>query len=476
MDLKARAAGQHDKFSALATKIRGLVAAARNERDRRHADPASVPVGDWRSELGVAEQFEMARQAAAANKAGEAIARTGLSAADTPAQAGAGSGTLADVLVEGAALGVALRDAQERSIYSTELLTALTALSARTDALVAASAGRLAWAEAQQHAIDELLAAVAAEPLDTIADEAEAAAAGSVLTDARDRVEALLPSPLLDRARLRIVEAEARVERATKKRAKAGEASADLAQLPQLESDVRTAEHTLAEAVSAITEYAARAPGRLSAAIEALGVIAVHPALTAAQEDALDEADRADAVDAAEKEADLAAALEAEQVARDDLDDAILTAVEANPDVDPSAAQPVVDAQAALTDPAIQNPLAAARTAYGAVARRALDDWEVEVPPSLWQALLDFATAERTLEELRSQVDRDSLIDAVTGATDILGDALNARDLWWRAQIEIDRILAERRAAEQAVIRTADARVAAYARGDGASGRTTSEL
>lgn len=476
MDLEARAIEQHDKFTALATRLRGLVAAARQERDRRVDDPAAVPLESWRAQLGVAEHFEVAREAVAANTASETAARAGLSASDTPAEAGAGGGTLADVLVEGGGLAVALRDAQERTVVSTELLTALTALSARTDALVTASTGRVSWAAAQQKAVDDLLVAVAAPPFDTIVAEADDVATGAAFTLANGRVEALVPPALLERARQRILEADARVDHATRQRAKASDASADLALLPQLESDVRAAEQTLEAAVRELTDYVARAPGQLAAATERLVSVAAHPALTTAQELALDEADRADAVDAADKEADLATALDAELAAKDDVDDAILTAVDTDPDADPATAQAVIDARAALDDPAIQDPLDAARAAYGTTARRALDDWEVEVPPSLWQALVDLATAERSLEQLRSQSGRDQLITAVNDATDVLGDALDARDVRWRAQVEIERILAERRAQEQAAIRTADVRFVAYARGDGASGRTTPEL
>ena len=476
MDLEARATGQHEKFLALAARIRGLLAAAREDRDRRHPDPASVPADRRRVDLGVTEHLELARKAAADHAAEETSARDGLSSAATPAVAGAGSSALAELLIEGAALGVLLRDAQERDTASAALLPALTALSARADALVSSSAGRVSWAVAAQESIDTLVAAVQEEPLDTIVQDAGDVLAGPEFAEAQDRMAALLPAALRDRAGARIAEAAAATERAAQQRGKASDASTDLALVPQLESDVRAAEQSLAIALKALTDYVARAPGRLAAAKDRLESVAEHPDLSAAQEDALREADRAAAVEAAGEEAALVAALTQAAAARDAVDDAILTALDDDPDADPEAAAGVIAARAALDDAAIQDPVRDARTEYDAAAQRALDEWEVEVPASLWQAFLDFSAAAQTLGELGSQADRQALVDGIEAATDVLGAALDARDVRWRAQLEIDRVLTERAAADQAVARTADARVAAYARGDGVSGRTAAEL
>src|SRR5690606_11303251 len=109
---------------------------------------------------------------------------------------------------------------------------------------------------------------------------------------------------------------------------------------------------------------------------------------------------RADAVAAAEAEDDLGEALAAEADARQALEDAILDARLDDPTVDPETVQAVIDARAALEADAIQDPLTQARTDYDQAARDALDAWEVEVPPALWEGLGSFLRARRILEEL----------------------------------------------------------------------------
>ena len=243
-----------------------------------------------------------------------------------------------------------------------------------------------------------------------------------------------------------------------------------------LEGAVRDGERALARAEAALTAYVSRATGKIAAAVATFDAVAAHPDLDAAQYAALDPTGRADAITAAAAEGDLTVAADAVADAQRSVDDAILVALDAAPDDDPDTHPDVIAARAALADVTLQTPLTDARAAYDAAASAALDAWEVEVPPSVWEALADFVDARETLTGLSSQAARDALVTAVDDATDVLAAALDERDVAWRGDVEIDRHVARRAAAQRATAAGAAARRAGYGRGDGRSGRTAREL
>ena len=127
-----------------------------------------------------------------------------------------------------------------------------------------------------------------------------------------------------------------------------------------------------------------------------------------------------------------------------------------------------------LGSAAVQDPLAAARAAYAPVAA-ALDEWEVEVPPTLWTAVVGVAAARRTLEELADEPARDALVTALDDAADMLATALDERDVAVRGDLVVEAHRAQRSATAMALAAGTADRLGAYTRGDGEAGRTASE-
>lgn len=473
-----RAKDQQTRFEQLAAEVRAQLAAARTERDRRHADPASVPQEDWGSAMGAAQHLQVARAALIANQALQSEARVDLAGVETPAQAGAQGATLADLLLAEATLQVSERDAIERVASGATLVEELGALVARADRLATAAAARTAWAETRQVAGDLLRAALGTPPLVTLEADAGAVLGGTSATAADQRLDDLLPADLRARAEERTAEALIVLENAVAHRAKAEETVADRgAASCQVEGDVWSATAALVAAEAALARYVSHAPGHVARATATLAAVVAQPDLSAAQVTALDPGARPDAVSGAAAEGVLAAKLGAVTEAQRDVDDAILAAVDAAPDADPELDPGVIAARAALVDvhdtpaPALDD----ARAAYAADSD-ALSSWEIEVPASLWDALASYVVSRRDLERLSSPATRTNLVAAIDGATDAVAGALDERDVTWRGDVEVALHLARRKAAEEAALAGAAARLRDYTRGSGASGRTQSEL
>ncbi|GAA3650888.1 hypothetical protein GCM10022237_08300 [Nocardioides ginsengisoli] len=476
-NLHDRAVTQRTKYGDLADAIRQQLGDVRARRDLQHPDPDSVAPSDWPSRLGSVQHLRVARQALAANDTAIAQARAGLGAVDTPAEAGAGGSALADLLVIRGGLVVSERYAAERVATDEALIASLGALLGRADAAAADATAHVGWAQVQQDAVDRLKAALTAPPLDTIVADAAAVEGGADLTAADTKLDALLPTALRTRAEARIVEARAVETDAERQLDKAESTYSDRGEVShKIDTEVAAATTAFTDAVAKLEAYVSRSPGRLASARDAFIAVAAHPALTAAQSAALDATHRADAVDAATKESDLATATAAVAAAQAAVDDALLTALDADPDADPEADANVVAARAALADAGLQTPLTNARDAYDTATRDALDRWEVEVPPSVWDALAAFATAKDAATELADGGARNVLVTAVDQSCDDLAAALDVRDSRRRGDLVVARLLAERTAVERAAAATATARNAAYLRGDGPSGRTPAEL
>lgn len=477
IDLYARAVAQRDRCAALVDALRHQLGEVRTARDRQHPDPGPLPAADWPTALGSAQHVRVAKDALAANDADVARARAGLAAAATPAEAGAGGGLLADLLVLRGRLAVASRDAETRKARDDELVDSLSALLARARDAVGEVDAEVEWARGRQGAVDALLVALGRAPLTSLVADAEAVRTGLVLQAADARLTQLLPSELRARAEERLAEALALGATAESQREKAESVHSDRGVVShQLDAEVEAGRTAFTEAVAALEAYVSRAPGRLAGAVAALAAVRDHPSLTVAQSDALDPAGRDDAGEALEKEADLASAVAAVTAARVAYEDAVLTALDADPDTDPANDPGVEAAREALEDPDLQSRLDDAVAAYDAVAQAALDRWEVEVPPSLWAALESFVAAREVVRELANGGRRNALVTDVENTGSALADALDVRAGRRRGDLVVARLLAERTAAARAVAVTAAARRTAYLRGDGPSGRTPAEL
>ena len=477
-DLHDRAAFQQTEFEKLAGEVRAQLVAARAERDRKHPDPGSVPLADWHTQLGAAEHLRVVRAALATTRSDLVAARTVLAGVTTPAEAGAQGSALAEPLLLEGELEVSERDAIERVAATTALVDDLATLLARAEAMATAATARTTAGGARQEEQDRLRAALTQPPLDTLVTDAGAVLGGALLTDAEERLGTLLPDELRDRAESRVDEALAVLENATTHRAKGEETVADRGVAAgAIAGDVDSASLDLATAEAALDAYVSRGAGRLASATAALVRVAAHPDLTPTQVAAVDPAGRPDGLAAVVAESALADKVAAVAQKQHDLDDAVLTALGTDPDADPSGDAGVQVAQAALEQVRDTDPptLADARVDYEA-ARADLEAWEVEVPPSLWDAVIAMVVARRDLQQLANQTARDALDTNLDGATNALGDALDAQDVFWRGDVEVARKLAERVSVETAASVGAASRLRAYARGSGPGGRTPAEL
>jgi hypothetical protein len=476
-DLHARASAQQGLLEGAAAAATDALATARAELGRRHPDAGSVARPDWAAELGAVQHQQVARDALDAVRADQAAVRGRIAAIANPADATTFEDELRELLIEEAALRVELRLADERVAAGAAAVAGLSALSARAESELQAAAARTAWGKEHTDLGTQLRASLSDAPLDTIVADAGAVLGGAELTAADDRLDELLPAELRSRAAQRAGEAADHAAAATDaaQHVRAEADAADLANRP-IEAAIDIGERDLVAAEQALAAYAGGASGRLAWATAALARVAALPDLSDNQAEALDPANNVDGVTAAEQEADLATAVAAAGDAQRVVDDAVLAALLADPDADPEADQAVIDARAALADAAIQGPLDDARDAYDEAARRALDEWEVEVPASLWAGLDDFVEAQRTLQRLSSAADRTALVDALGDAEDALAAALDRRDTAVRARWALALADASRSGALAAASAVAGDRRRQYLQGDGPSGRSPAEL
>jgi hypothetical protein len=413
----------------------------------------------------------------AKNRADQLAVRAGLAAVETPAEAGPQGDVLRDLMIDEASYQVEVRAAEERVAIAGSLIESLGAMVAKCSAASAAAAERLTWGTEHQALGNRLRDAQTVAPLDTVVADANAVAAGAAFTAADTRLDALLPAELRTRATTRLAEARSVIAARDALVATADDAVDDLAaDARPVDAAVAAAMADLLSAERTLDDYISRAAGRLAAASASLQRIAAHPALTPAQSEALDADDRAEAVDAAGLEATLADAFDAVAAAQRGVDNAILAAIAEDPDGDPATDAEVIAAQDILDAAPLQTALSNAENAYTGPARRALDEWEVEVPSSLWDALADFLDTEQTLDGLGDQSVRDELVTNLDAATDAFAAARNSADVAERTALQLGWRQAERRAVAVAVQQTTPSRFIQYVRGYGASGRTTVEI
>lgn len=476
-DLNDRAQAQLNRFTALTVAVRSRLGKVREELQRKAENPDLHEPPAWQTVFGAAQHLEVARARLAKNRADQLAVRAGLATVETPAEAGPQGGVLRDLMIAGARYEVEIRAAEERVAVAGALIESLGALLARCGAAAASAQERLAWGTEHQTLGQRLRTALTTPPLVSLIADANALTASAAFTAADTRLDALLPAELRTRATARLGEARSLIDARETLLTTADDAVGDLAAHARPgDAAVAAATADLLLAERALDEYIARSAGRLAAAATSLQRVAALPALAPAQSGALAAAGRAEAVTAAAAEQALASAFDAVAAARRDVDDAILAALADDPDADPETDADVIAARAAVDDATLQGPLTAARAAYDDDARHALDEWEVEVPSTLWQALADFADTRRVLHELGDQPSRNSLVSTLDAATDAFAAARDAADVAERTALQLSWRQAERRALVVAVEQTAPSRFIQYIRGDGVSGRATLEI
>ncbi|SDS77847.1 hypothetical protein [Actinopolymorpha singaporensis] len=449
------------------------LAAARAEVDRRHPDPASVPPENWATELGATQHVAIARAALASIRADQDRIRAALAEVDNPADTATFEAQLRDALIADAELRVRLREATERAGLANSTVAEWSALVGRAATAVGVAESEVAEAARRQADADALRTALGQPPLDTVVGDAAAVDRAA----AADRLAELLPDELRDRALARAAEAEA-VGAAAADAEAAADASRSALQATAhpLAAASDEAERAFLRALADLRRYAATASAELATARAALAGVAALPDLSTAQQEALDPANRTEAVAAAAAEGALAAAVAALSAAQRAVDDATVAALLADPDADPLQDAGVKGALQTRDGPAIQGPLATARENYDDDARTALDEWEVEVPDRLWRAAVAFAASTSALDRLADQAARDALVSDLDSTGDALANAQDARAEQVRRDLAVGAALAPRAGAVAALRATQSDRAGQYVRGDGPGGRTTAQL
>lgn len=476
-NLKERAQAHLDALKPWSDRAGTDLAGARLELDGRHSDPSSVKSDDWAAQLGATQHVATARAALSALRTDQARIRAQLAAVTNPADTATYETQLRTSLITDAGLRVQLRLAEERVAAAEAGIARLSDLVEVARAAVAAGKTEKDAAARRQDDGDDLRAKLAAAPLDTLVADATALRDGTTLSAAGDRLAALLPDPLRSRALERAGEA-ADGDAAAAAHRDAGQSRADQARDYAAPLDVALAavERDFVLAEAELRRYVFTAGADLAAAETILTAITGLPDLTVAQQAALETSAQVNVVEEVDAEKALGAAVAVLAEAERKVQDAIVDALLDDPDADPAQVPEVIAATDARDDDSIQDPLTAARGDYDDDARAALDAVEVEVPPDLWRAVVDFATASRTLERLADQAARDDLVATLDTAQDALAEALNARDKQVRRELAVAITLVPRAGAAAAASTATADRTSQYVRGDGPGGRTPGQL
>lgn len=477
-DLHVRATEQRDALELTAAAIAQALQDARAELSSRHPDPASVTDRSlWRASFGAAQHGDVANAALADARDQERQLRLALSEIVIPADAPPLEVQLRANLVDQADLQVELRGARERKVSIEAQIEAIAAVHARAEASLRSAEDAVTWGKEHQDLADGLVAAINTAPLVTVGADAGALGSGPEFTAADDRLDDLLPGDLRTRASERFDESQDLLAEAVEHSAtgRASVDSLDTTALP-FETAIQQAERAYLAQEATLVHYVNSAAQRIEAASTTFAELAALADLPVSQADAIDAANNPDGVAAITDEGVLAAALVAERGPQQAVDDAVVAALISDPDSDPMADADVQLAVDALNANAIQDPIAAARIDYDDAARAALSEWEIEVPPALWLALGDFKRVDRDLTQLDAMGSATDVGESLTDLQNPLADALTARDVAVRTRLRVDLELAARTGDLAAAERTAQDRHVQYLRGDGPSGRTSTEL
>ncbi len=462
-----------DASASVATAL----AAARDELDRRDPSPAPVAELDkWLTDCGAAQHLKVVSAALSENRAEQERARRELATVSNPADAETGENELRALMITEAALRLEVRSATKRKATATSEVESIAALQERINQEIQGATDLVEWAVTHTQRASQLRAAIASAEIAAIAGQASTTLTSAERTAADDRLTALVPAKLRARAAARATEAVALLTDAENHADVAvdGVNTLKAASWP-IDARVELATRELLAAEDGLDSYVTNAVSRLERAGELYESVSQHRDLTSAQVAALDETENPDGASAIDSETDLAAAIAALDGKQRDLADAILNAQTTDIDADLAADSDISDANDAIADASIQDPLDTHRPAYE-TNRAALDAWEVEVPPTLWQALLDFAAAEQTLTDLADAADRDALSDALDLSEDDLAGAVETRNTALRTLWQAELTAAQRSSVATGLRETAPPRMQQYLQGDGPGGRTPDQL
>jgi hypothetical protein len=343
----------------------------------------------------------------------------------SPAELAARVAALRALLVEFRALRQAALGAEEALALGEEALEAARLEHQRLHAALQEAQAELAGATARADRLARWYAALAAEPLVSVAARATEAKKPNAAPckPARLRVEGDIPAKLRTRA---IERYEAELARAALARDAAAEADALLAEeLEPVSGEAAAAAADLAAAEAALGDYVAHAEARLAAAVAVFGAIVASPPLTAAEKAAIAEPGRVAKGEAAvPKEKDRDGKRDDLAARRAALEEKKLELLAANIDEDlPN--HPDVKALVAAIATLENVDLPKAEGDFTPAMRADLDDWEAAVPDNAWANLLSFEQAKRQLAALAA-ADPAALETAVTNAETALAAALGA--------------------------------------------------
>jgi hypothetical protein len=474
-----QAKSQLEKAAASEAGLRGRLDAATTALARQVPDPSVVPPETWRTVLGADQYLAAAVARESELLAAEADIRRRLAAIPTSADHAEPLAQLAANLRAQAQARVLRRDAQELAAVCRADIAALGSAVAAAAELRARSAAWAAQAQALQVSISADKAILAVPPLSKIAADATALEASPVTTAAGAMLRGRLPAKLVDRSGQRWAEAGQIEEDAVSVRAAARSAAEGTAVSSRpVETNLVNSARDLEQARSDLRTYMATAPELLARAADTYKRIAALPALTPDETAALDPAsalrpDAAKAVDALELEKKVAEAWQAYEAKDIEVQQATFQAIAADPDADPTKAQPVIAAVAARD--AVRGALDTAKTAYTAEHQKALDSWELAAPPWLWAAARDFHTAAADLQRLADPLTAGGLLTRLDTAVDKLADARDADAELGRAVIHSGVEAARSEARAAATTASAAQRLAAFVRGDSIGGRHAGE-
>lgn len=483
-DLEQKAKDALPPIQAEIEAINGRVERLRDDVDRKFVElPAKKRTDLTREELfeecGAREHLELARDLLIANRAEQVEIRVALGAVANPADAPAHEVALRQSLVEGAKLRVEVREAEERLAAASTTLTLLGELIGAATERRHAIERRIVWASTRAVRVGALRASIPATTSDgtSVHVAATDGRGANTWSDADRRLGDLLPAELRQRA------AERRAE-AVKYQDDAMEHLNHLAELERAHVERTTpmasiVNHRIADvdvSEAALAAHVSGSADRVAWALAALGTVTAHPDLSPTQHEALDAADRADAVTAAGTEKDLADALAVVAEAERSVERERIAALADDPSATADSVAAWGDAQDEAASGAVIDPLEDARTANTPALRDALDAWEVEVPESLWEALAAFGAATSTLDQLAPAAYETALVTELDDAEAAVLDAWNEVDAvrWSARLLALER--SDRQTASESVPSNAAQRELQFLRGDATGGRTRREL
>lgn len=450
-------------MAAIPTTLKELAEQRRTRAADDHAD-ATNQLGLAQSQLAAAKAEHAARASALADIGEKSRQkRRAMADAPMPADVHALEAELEDLLIKSRAAAREVQVADvNRDGAERELAGCTARVGVTTTRLASAEAG-FQQAEAREKTHVGWLAQVATAPLNTLPDDAEALLADARLAAAKQWIEAELPAALLVRARARGAAARDRLARETELLASFQAFVDDPSQTPD-EATLGDLWTDFLRKEERLREYVLRGADEYARAIEVLQAIPTLAAMTSAQKERVHAASLLAARTAAaaleKTRDDKRVALDS---AQDNVDKETMAARARDCDLSPPAS---AELTAAVTLREKKNDeWENADVNLDAPNRRVLDQWEVQVPDYIWQALVDLERAVWILTKLKN-TDPADLAVAMRDAERVLVAALTAEDKRLRT-VEVLQAETERRRGRLRYLReTLEPRVLSATRGD----------